>query len=64
MSILKAFKSSIGGEFLLSAVLAASVTGALSMTVLNLSHIDWVDSFWDPTDNSVLLAHLLRDFTL
>lgn len=64
MAILKTFKSSIGREFLLGAVLAASTTGALGVTVLNLWHIDWVDPFWGPTDNSTLLAHLLRDFML
>jgi len=65
MAVLKTFKSSLGREFLLSAVLAASLTGALGMTVLNLWHIDWVfDPFWDPMDNSVLLSHLMRDFTL
>ena len=64
MAVLKTFKSSLGREFLLSAVLAASLTGVIGVAVLSLWRIDWVDPFWDHMDNSVLLAHLLRDFTL
>jgi hypothetical protein len=64
IAILKTFKYSIGREFLLGAVLAASLTGALGALVLNLWHLDYIDPFWSPIDNSTLLAYLLRDFTL
>ena len=65
MAVLKTFKSSIGREFLLGSVLAASLTGVLGVLVLNLWHIDrFYDEFWGPMDNSTLLAWHLQDFTL